>query len=262
MPGRFAAIPIGPTKLTSAPTLDGDQAHETSSTIAARVCEIPADHTLIRAGQALKPFTIQTSLLMAASPFFAEPGSSGTMLRQEDLLLSGPADQRHVSAPIAFPDTDEFAFPIFRDWIHGKQLMGPSDFHSMTHYLSLYILAIRFEIEALQNQVMDQIRTYYEEADLTAPAFRLEYIYANTEAPNLMRDFLVHTAASRAFIKHSDGRMIGNSDSIRNCLRKGGDLAVDYCKALIDVSTSPGKDVRCGDPCEWHEHKHSERCSS
>lgn len=48
----------------------------------------------------------------------------------------------------------ELTLPIqFQQWIqtHGK-LHGPHDFHSLQHYLSLYVLARKLEIEGLQNQ--------------------------------------------------------------------------------------------------------------
>lgn len=41
----------------------------------------------------------------------------------------------------------------FQHWLmsHGK-LHGPHDFHSLQHYLALYVLARKLEIEGLQNQ--------------------------------------------------------------------------------------------------------------
>ena len=70
---------------------------------------------------------------------------------------------------------------------------------------------------------MDQVRGYYQEESMTAPAFRLQYIYANTDTPNHMRDFLVSTAAYRAL---HDNESNGLTDSIKGVLRGGGDVAV------------------------------------
>jgi hypothetical protein len=42
---------------------------------------------------------------------------------------------------------------LFKQWLeHDHQLAGPHDFHSLQHYLSLYVLARKFEIEHLENQ--------------------------------------------------------------------------------------------------------------
>lgn len=45
---------------------------------------------------------------------------------------------------------------------------------------------------------MDLVRHYYREQNMTAPSYRLEYIYAYTHGANHMRTFLVSTAAFRA----------------------------------------------------------------
>jgi hypothetical protein len=42
---------------------------------------------------------------------------------------------------------------LFKHWLeHDHKLAGPHDFHSLQHYLSLYVLARKFEIEDLENQ--------------------------------------------------------------------------------------------------------------
>lgn len=52
---------------------------------------------------------------------------------------------------LTFADLDEYGFALFVRWLYGGQLYGPRDFHSMQHYLSLYVLAHRFDVEPLCN---------------------------------------------------------------------------------------------------------------
>lgn len=146
---------------------------------------------------------------------------------------------------------------MFVRWLYAGGLKGPHDFHSMQHYLCLYVLAARFQIEALKNMVMDLIRAYYRRESMTAPAFRIEYVYANTDGPCPMRDFLVMTAAYRAL---SDGESSGISDSVKGVLKGGGDFASDFADALVKTVRYDRMDVRKGDNCKWHEHEVTEKC--
>jgi hypothetical protein len=67
----------------------------------------------------------------------------------------------------------------------------------MQHHICLHALAERFQIEKLKNSVTDLVRFYYRAANMTAPPYRLEYVYRQTPDPNRMRRFLVSTVAYR-----------------------------------------------------------------
>lgn len=196
--------------------------------------------TELRSGQTAKAFYVHTELLISRSPYF------------RDVL-----DSQRPGAepnPMSFPDLDEFAFALFVRWMYGAMLNGPSDYHSMQHYLALYVLALHFRIERLCNEIMDMVRSYYRTANMTAPAYRLQYVYEHTDKPNAMRRFLINTAAYRALCEG------GISGSIRDCLFKGGELSLDFMKALIDCHKSGMVDCRRGLDCLWHEHNESKRC--
>ena len=151
--------------------------------------------TEIRAGEVQKSFKIHTDLLVAKSPYFADMQkpevTTTTNLQKTNGRLPGP---------LSFPKLDEFAFAVFVRWIYGGHLHGPDDFHSMNHYLGLYVLAQEFQIEELENTVIDLVRHYYHSEKMTSPAFRLEYIYSNTKGLCKMREFLVTTAAYLSLI--------------------------------------------------------------
>ncbi|KAK8189573.1 hypothetical protein BKA81DRAFT_410358 [Phyllosticta paracitricarpa] len=118
------------------------------------------------AGQTGKCFKVHRDLLINRSSYF------------RNLLSSTSAAA--TSPKASFPDLDEFAFALFVRWLYGASLRGPSDYASMQHYLCLYVLARRFRIERLQNDVLDLVRAYYRAGNMTAPAHRLEYLYDAT----------------------------------------------------------------------------------
>ena len=104
-------------------------------------------------------------------------------------------------------------------------------------------------------QVMDLIRHYYSSQNMTAPAYRLEYIYHFTSGPNKMRDFMVSTAAFRALedshapenlahagpLMHKSFYQPGSyvSDSIKRVLATHPDMAIDFIETLVKLH-------RCG----------------
>lgn len=210
------------------------------------VNDIPsASVTQIRAGQTNKTFNVHTDLLTSRSSYFVE-------------LFERTSPDGPPPSDLAFPELDEFAFALFVRWLYGAFLAGPSDFHTMQHYLCLYILASRFRIERLKNEVMDVVRVYYRTANMTAPAYRLEYIYDNTDGPCPMRRFLVTTAAYRVLCERDP--MI--SESMKDVVAKGGDLAVNYAEALVRLHRDDLVDVRRGIDCAFHEHKESKPCKA
>lgn len=104
--------------------------------------------TEIRVGKDKKAFHVPASLLKEKSPFFRDAKIENT----------------------SFDDLDEFSMALFMHWLESDgKLFGPHDFHSLAHYLSLYVLAKKFRIESLENQVMDLVRQYYREQNMTSP---------------------------------------------------------------------------------------------
>ncbi|KAK8219009.1 hypothetical protein IWZ01DRAFT_406624, partial [Phyllosticta capitalensis] len=173
-------------------------------------------------------------------------------------LLANPSSST-PSPKASFPDLDEFAFALFVRWLYGAALHGPSDYASMQHYLCLYVLARRFRIERLQNDVLDLVRAYYRAGNMTAPAHRLEYlgVGANNHS-NMMRRFLVQTAAYR-YLCEREPRL---SDAMRGVISRGGDLAVDFAEAMAALHQNQVGDVRKGPDCAFHEHKDTPACKA
>jgi hypothetical protein len=197
--------------------------------------------TTLLAGQSGKAFTVHTDLLCQRSPYFKA-------------LFSTAGKAKAPSQTLSFPDLDEFAFALFVRWLYGAMLSGPSDFHTMQHYLCLYVLASRFQIGKLQNSVMDLVRFYYRSANMTAPPYRLEYVYGRMSGKNKMRAFLVSTAAYRMMCE-------GNvSEAMKGVITKGGDLAIDLVEQLVKLHGDGMTDARRGPDCVWHEHVETSVC--
>lgn len=91
-------------------------------------------------GAARQPQQVSTHLLTTKSPYFAR-------------LSAGKPSADNLP----YPDIDDFAFKIWQRWLTTGKLSslsgtGAEDFHALTHFLSVYCLAVRWEMEALQNQ--------------------------------------------------------------------------------------------------------------
>jgi len=57
-----------------------------------------------------------------------------------------------VPEQTTFEDADEAGMALMQHWVSGRELCGPTDFHSMSHYLGCYALARRFGCEGLENR--------------------------------------------------------------------------------------------------------------
>jgi hypothetical protein len=107
---------------------------------------------------------------------------------------------------------------------------------------------------------MDLVRLYYHQNNMTAPTFRLEYMYTFTKTPNHMRKFLTETAAFRALCGEPAAKAVYLSDSMKTLINKGGDFSVDYTHSLIKITKEDFPDPRKGSRCDWHEHADGKLC--
>lgn len=215
-------------------------------------------------GNSAKKFTIQTDTLLAKVPSFVKEVKPEIMTTSNSLTAKN--DNDNLRGPFVYKDFEEFSFQLFVGWIEGEALRGPTDFHTLHHYLGLYAIAHKFQLEGLKNQTMDLVRRYYREQNMTAPPFRLEFIYSRTTGANPMRRFLATTAAYRALCgdQNAENSEGGITEQMKKLLVKGGDIVADYIEALlwlIKGSTADEyQDVRRGDDCVWHEHETTKKC--
>lgn len=92
--------------------------------------------TTCYAGLSHKRFDIHREVLLVKVPYFRR------------LTMDNPLPNEEL---LTFEDIDEYAFALFVRWLYNGRLHGPNDFHTMQHYLGLYVLAHRFDIEVLCN---------------------------------------------------------------------------------------------------------------
>jgi hypothetical protein len=124
----------------------------------------------------------------------------------------------------------------------------------MQHYISLYVLASKFQMPRLGDQVVDLIREYYRNNNMTAPPFRLVFIYQHTVGDNALRRFLVASAAYRV-LKKGDV-----SNIMQDIISTGGQLAVDLVKRMVKMHSTGIIDPREGSNCVWRDHDPNKIC--
>jgi hypothetical protein len=104
------------------------------------------------------------------------------------------------------------------------------------------------------------IRLYYREKNMTAPTFRIEYIYTFSQLPNHMRNFLTETAAFRALCGEPAAKGVYLSDSMKTLIKKGGDFPTDFAHSLVKLTKEDFPDPRKSNKCDWHEHSDGKHC--
>jgi hypothetical protein len=176
-------------------------------------------------------FTVHTKLLLSHAPYFLD-------------IINVP----YKGLPFVFPDLDEFAMGLFIRYLYGATLTGPTDFHTLHHYMALYVLALKFQTPRLPDLVTDLVRIHYRTNNITASPFRLHYIYTHTNHPCGMRRFLLASAAYRVL---GQGAL---SNIMHDLVENGGELAADFAGELVRMHRDRVPDPRKGKACEWHDY--------
>jgi hypothetical protein len=96
---------------------------------------------------------------------------------------------------------------------------------------------------------MDMIRHYYASQDMTASTFRIEYIYAYTHDSNLMRSFLLSTAAYCALVEALKSSPEPLAIALRDLLAKNNEITLDFIDSMLSLQKSHLADPRAGAKC-------------
>ena len=152
-------------------------------------------------------------LLCYHSPFFAK------------IFYSKENEAAH-SKNYGFPDADDAPFELFVGWLYSKALRPPSTENETGPLLDLYFLSETLQIAKLSEDVVESLRAFYH-AHGTYPSLRrVQYVYANTDNDNEMREMMVGSVA----------RFLTLSDAIpqhwENALKKNGQLSVDIIRSI------------------------------
>ena len=111
-------------------------------------------------------------------------------------------------------------------WLYSRTLKAPLEEKEIGPLLELYLLSEKLEMDKLSNEIVEAVRTFYHNENVYPGLRRVQYIYANTEDDNAMREMMVSSIA----------RYLALGDSIpthwNKALRKNGELAVDIIRAI------------------------------
>ena len=124
------------------------------------------------------------------------------------------------------PDEDDEPFELFVGWLYSRALRYPAEEKDIGPLLDLYIMSEKFEIAKLGEDVVETVRVYYHNTETYPGLRRVQYVYANTDDDNVMREMMVSSVA----------RYLTLADTIPkhwdNALKHNGQLAVDIIRAI------------------------------
>jgi hypothetical protein len=133
-------------------------------------------------------------------------------------------DSKSASSSKSFglPDDDDDAFKSFVGWLYSGTVPPPRAESDLGVCFELYLMGERWGIEALRNDVLDVVRTWYWDTNTYPGLRRVQYVYANTEEGSAMRKLLVGSVARMLVLSNE-----GLPKHWDKALRKNGQLAVD-----------------------------------
>lgn len=169
----------------------------------------------IYVGEDSTHWPIHERLLCYHSPFFSS-------IFYDKKATSRPGTNKSYG----LPEDDDLPFELLVGWLYSGHLKTPTEEKEVGHLLDLYLLADRFQMEKLGNVVTDTVRDFYHTTSTYPGLRRVQYIYANTEEDNQMRELMVSSIA----------RFLALGEKIplhwANALKKNGQLAVDIIRSI------------------------------
>ena len=130
------------------------------------------------------------------------------------------------SKSFGMPDEDDEPFELFVGWLYSRALRYPAEEKDIGPLLDLYIMSEKFEIAKLGEDVVETVRAFYHNSETYPGLRRVQYVYANTDDDNVMREMMVSSIA----------RYLTLADTIPkhwdNALKHNGQLAVDIIRAI------------------------------
>ncbi|MCJ1407843.1 hypothetical protein MMC19_001914 [Ptychographa xylographoides] len=156
---------------------------------------------------------LHEKLLCYYSPFFAS-------------IFYDKSRKSSSTKAFGIPETEDSPFELFVGWLYSRALRYPDSESDIGPLLDLYLLSTRFEMEKLGDDVVETVRAWYHNNETYPGLRRVQYIYANTDEDNPMREMMVGSVA----------RYLTLSERIpthwEKALRKNGQLAVDIIRSI------------------------------
>ena len=177
-------------------------------------------------------WVLHAKLLCYHSPFFRKIFYSKT----------------NTTKTFGLEEEEDLPFKTFVGWLYSSSLPVPREESDLGVQFDLYLMAEKFQIPALIQDILQVVREWYKYSDTYPGLRRVQYIYANTEDGSPMRHMLVHSVARLMVLEK------GIPAHWDKALKKNGQLAVDLIRAIqewrLDEDLIP--DAR-DDPAEAEE---------
>ncbi|KPI35424.1 Major facilitator superfamily domain-containing protein 10 [Cyphellophora attinorum] len=187
----------------------------------------------IYVGSESQHWPLHERLLCYHSPFFSR------IFYADD---KDPSKKSRGSKSYGLPDEDEYPFELLVGWLYSKAIRQPQQEKDLGPLLDLYLLAQKLEMQKLGEDVTELVREFYHQTSTYPGLRRVQYIYAETDEDNEMREMMVSSVA----------RQLTTSDKIpvhwAKALQRNGQLAVDIIRAIqVGLSSAPSSP-----PCQKH----------
>lgn len=137
-----------------------------------------------------------------------------------------PSKKSRGQKSYGLPDEDEHTFELLVGWLYSKSIRRPDQEKDLGPLLDLYLLAQKLEMQKLGEDVTELVREFYHTTSTYPGLRRVQYIYAETDEDNEMREMMVSSVA----------RQLTTADKIpahwAKALQRNGQLAVDIIRAI------------------------------
>jgi BTB/POZ domain len=158
---------------------------------------------------------IHEKLLCYHSPFFSS------------IFYDKKANPRPNSTKsYGLPEDDDLPFEHLVGWLYSRAIKAPTAEKDIGPLLDLYLLADKFEMQKLADDVVNTVREFYHNTGSYPGLRRVQYIYSNTDDDNVMREMMVGSIA----------RYLALGDTIPNhwakALQRNGQLALDIIRSI------------------------------
>jgi hypothetical protein len=196
---------------------------------------VQSDRIHLLVGPNEKPFQVPRDLLTLHSPVF-------------DKMCTLPFKES-IDQLIKLPEDEPSAFEDFFIWLHSYEPCIPAEAYPL---VDLAILADKYHICILKNQVSDKIRTALSERRWKLTPDMIRTVYASTPTNSILRrlcslGFVTSNCGSVDIIQRKD------CDKWKSVFSEFSDLGWDYFYHMQMGQTRVAS-IDSGGACHFHDH--------
>lgn len=178
-------------------------------------------------GEEKTRWALPKKLLCHHSPVFAKAFESGDHEdASDDGSVTPSQNNQGKRKSYNLLDEENATFQLLIAYFYARTFPPATSEQGVGPLLDLYLLALRLEIDSLSIAVVDAVREWYHKSSTYPGLRRVQYIYANTDEDNEMREMMVSSVA----------RLLTTTDTIplhwAKALQRNGQFAVDIIRAI------------------------------